>query len=319
MLPSLRPARASAEARITREIDAARAAGEKWATTCLNCDSALSGHFCAACGQRVVPPHPTMRELLGEALAEFAGWDGKVAETAKLLVTRPGALTCEYLAGRRARFIQPLRLYLTFSVLFFVLAAATPTLGGGGFTVSHKGTTGPGGKDPDVVVPISGRKLDTMTPEERKRMLTQVAAAPRLIRPMMRRVAVDPAGFQRGVFEAMPKALFILLPVFAGFLALFFRKRHFTEHLYFALHLHAFAFLALCLNEIFKFSGSRIVAFFAGLSALVWIVVYAHLAFRRVYRNSHAVTLLKEIGISALYMAAWIPTIVAVALWVARG
>jgi hypothetical protein len=309
----------SGDLRIAQEIAAARAEGESWAVKCLNCGAALSGHFCSTCGQRIVPPNPTIREVAGEALSEFAGWDGKVAETAKLLVLKPGALTCEYLAGRRVRYIQPLRLYLTFSVLFFILAAATPTIGGGGFNISHKGTTGPGGKDPDVVVPIAGRKMSAMTPEERKQILTQVASAPPLLRPMMRRVANDPGGFQRGVFEAMPKGLFILLPVFACFLAIFFRKRHFTEHLYFALHLHAFAFLALCLNEAFKFTGSRMISFFAGVTVLIWIVVYAHLAFRRVYGQSHIITLLKEIGIAALYIAASIPTIVGVALWVARG
>ena len=43
---------------------------------------------------------------------------------------------------------------------------------------------------------------------------------------------------------------------------------------------------------------SRLVAHVTGIAALLWIVVYAHLAFRRVYGQSHFVTLLKEIGIA---------------------
>ena len=306
------------DADIVAEIQAARAAGESWATRCLNCDSSLTGHFCAECGQRVVPPNPTVHELLGEAFAELSGWDGKVAATAKLLLRKPGALTCEYLAGRRASYIQPLRLYLTFSVAFFLMAAASPTLNtNSGFSIRNSGASAGRGSPPVVSVPITGGR--ELTPEQRKEILAQSASAPWIFRPLIRREATDPAEFKKQVFDAMPKGLFILLPVFAGILALFFWHRHFTEHLYFALHLHAFTFLALTLNELLKFTYSRALTGITGLVTLIWILVYAHLAFRRVYGNSHLVTFLKELGIAALYLLASIPTIVGVAIWVAAS
>lgn len=31
-----------------------------WARVCLNCDEPLTGRFCSRCGQRAVPPHPTV-------------------------------------------------------------------------------------------------------------------------------------------------------------------------------------------------------------------------------------------------------------------
>src|SRR5262245_26883211 len=99
-----------------------------WRTNCLNCGAALTGQFCAACGQRALPPHPTVRELAGDAFAEFSGWDGKFAETIRLLFTKPGELTRQWLEGRRVHFISPLRLYLTASLLFFLVAAAAPNL-----------------------------------------------------------------------------------------------------------------------------------------------------------------------------------------------
>ena len=52
---------------------------------CLNCGHELHGQFCSECGQRAVPPHPTVRELAGDAFAEFSGWDGKFAETIRRL------------------------------------------------------------------------------------------------------------------------------------------------------------------------------------------------------------------------------------------
>src|SRR5690349_13328403 len=79
---------------------------------CLNCGGPLSQRFCPACGQRAIDPNPTLGEFAHEAAEEFLHWDGKLAATFRLFFTRPGELTREYLAGRRARYLSPLRLYL---------------------------------------------------------------------------------------------------------------------------------------------------------------------------------------------------------------
>jgi hypothetical protein len=93
-------------------------------TRCENCGAVLGGPFCAQCGQRAIPPHPTVRELAGDAWNELVGWDGKFLRTVRLLVLRPGELTRSAIEGRRARFITPVRLYLICSVLYFVVSAA---------------------------------------------------------------------------------------------------------------------------------------------------------------------------------------------------
>jgi hypothetical protein len=71
--------------------------------------------------------------------------------------------------------------------------------------------------------------------------------------------------------------MFVLLPAFALGLAVLFRWRgfSFTEHLVFALHLHAFWFIVVAV----MMSG------FAWLIAIGLVVIpaYALLAFRRVY------------------------------------
>src|SRR5262245_42988326 len=93
---------------------------------CLNCGAELSGPFCSACGQRDIPPYPSVRELAVDAFWELSGWDGRFASTVRALVRRPGQLTLEFLEGRRARYISPLRLYLMCSLVYFVVAAAAP-------------------------------------------------------------------------------------------------------------------------------------------------------------------------------------------------
>src|SRR5688572_21262603 len=90
--------------------------------TCRNCDAPLSGAYCSRCGQKVAHLQVSLHEFVHEATHELLHLDGKIVRTLKLLLFAPGALTNEFLAGRRARHIGPLRLYLTGSLLFFTVA-----------------------------------------------------------------------------------------------------------------------------------------------------------------------------------------------------
>jgi hypothetical protein len=253
-----------------------------------------------------------LRELFGEAFAEFSGWDGKFAETIRSLVRRPGFLTLEFLAGRRMRHISPLRLYLSSSLVFFLLADAAPNL-----KTSFIGLR----PSPGAIVlqkdDSPPKDAALLTPEERAEILRQLETSPAYIRPLMRQALQDPKALQANIFAAMPKALFALLPVFALIVSLFYRGRRFADHLYFAIHLHAFVFVALILNDLVKFTRLPALSMVCGILALLWLPTYAHFAFRRVYGGSQLSTLLRELGISALYAAASVPAVVAVAVWVA--
>jgi hypothetical protein len=91
---------------------------------CPNCGRNLDGEFCGGCGQKVTPLNPTTTQFLRDFAHEFWDVDSRIVRTARLLLTRPGFLTGEYFEGRRARYVSPLRLYLAFSVLFFLVSAA---------------------------------------------------------------------------------------------------------------------------------------------------------------------------------------------------
>lgn len=57
--------------------------------------------------------------MLVDVLNEFLNWDSKFFSTIGLLILKPWHLTNEFLAGRRVRYLHPLRLYLLISILFF--------------------------------------------------------------------------------------------------------------------------------------------------------------------------------------------------------
>ena len=90
---------------------------------CRNCQTTIEGTFCPNCGQKDVDLERALGELVGEVLRETLDVDGRTWRTLRTLFLQPGALTREYLLGRRRSYTPPLRLYLAISVSFFVLMA----------------------------------------------------------------------------------------------------------------------------------------------------------------------------------------------------
>lgn len=275
---------------------------------CLNCGTPLGGPFCRACGQRDIPPYPSVRELAVDAFSELSGWDGRFVGTVRALFRQPGMLTREFLEGRRVRYISPLRLYLLASLVYFVLAAAAPTIRlESGKTVGLQVgiiTTGPPESRPERLANAASAALQSrqaLTATKRQEALADIENAPPILQPLLQRAVEDPAGFRSGVFKALPRLLFVLLPVLAAIVALFYRGRKYPEHLYFAIHLNAFIFLAVAATQLVKFTREPAAVLVASVAALISLPIYATLALRRVYGGSLVATLLKEVAIATIY------------------
>jgi Protein of unknown function (DUF3667) len=86
---------------------------------CENCGAPMAGPFCAQCGQAAVDYRRSFRHVIVDVLDSFLNWDSKFFATIGLLIARPWHLTNQFLAGRRVRYVHPLRLYLLVSILFF--------------------------------------------------------------------------------------------------------------------------------------------------------------------------------------------------------
>jgi len=88
-------------------------------THCENCGAPLTGHYCGQCGQAAVDYRRSFRHVIADVLDSFLNWDSKFFATIALLILKPWRLTNEFLAGKRVRYVNPLRLYLLASILFF--------------------------------------------------------------------------------------------------------------------------------------------------------------------------------------------------------
>jgi hypothetical protein len=93
--------------------------GPRRLTRCENCGAQLTGHYCAQCGQAAIDYRRSFRHVVADVLDSFLNWDSKFFTTIALLILKPWRLTNEFLAGKRVRYVNPLRLYLLASILFF--------------------------------------------------------------------------------------------------------------------------------------------------------------------------------------------------------
>ena len=95
---------------------------DKPLTHCENCGAPLTGEFCAKCGQHAIDYRRSIFRVLLDAADSFLNWDTKFLHTVNQLLIRPWHLTNDFNAGRRARYVHPLRLYLIASIVFFLVA-----------------------------------------------------------------------------------------------------------------------------------------------------------------------------------------------------
>ncbi len=90
-------------------------------THCENCGRALDGPYCAQCGQPAIDYRRSFGSLLVDAADAFFNLDARFFQSFGLLLIKPWQLTNEFVEGKRARHVHPLRVYLIASVLFFLV------------------------------------------------------------------------------------------------------------------------------------------------------------------------------------------------------
>ena len=279
---------------------------------CLNCGHAAEGNFCANCGQEHKDHAVALRPLISDLLAEIISWDSKLVRTLVPLVIRPGFLTNEYNVGRRIGYLSPLKLYLTVSVLFFLVLAWKAPLNKQNIVISPGGVSffPRGGKAP---APASRTAAEY---DARQRALPPARRDPPLAATMIHhlfKAKQSPQAFVSAILGDIPKMMFFLLPLFAVSLKLLYlrTRRLYVEHLVFLLHVHAFAFLALAPLLLAPL-------LWRGLFVGAVLPVYVALALRAVYKQGWPKTLVKfcllGLGYVVLLALCFVGTTL-VALW----
>ena len=110
---------------------------ERKEKVCLNCGTNLAGRYCHVCGQENLEPKETVWGLVSHFFNDITHFDGKFFSTVKYLIIRPGFLSSEYIKGRRAGYLHPIRMYIFTASFFFIIffSIFNPT----GFLKNEKG------------------------------------------------------------------------------------------------------------------------------------------------------------------------------------
>jgi hypothetical protein len=129
-------------------------------------------------------------------------------------------------------------------------------------------------------------------------------------------LATDPAALNQPLSAWIPRVLFLLVPVFAGLLALFHlglqKSFLFVDHLVPSLNVHSFGFVALMIGAIAaQFVSSTLI----GWATLFAVLAYVVVALRRFYGQSRLRTGVKFVAVTSLYIFFFlIPSLIAVLL-----
>lgn len=307
---------------------------------CLNCGTPLAGKYCVECGQPnhnyVAPLWETIEEFFGSHF----GFDTKFFHSIVPLLIRPGFLTREYCVGRRERYIKPLRLYLFSSILFFFCAGMflpSPQLdlhpqNTTARTAAEraddrkqltdamnqiKNAQGMSDIQKTAVIAALQGRLDATNGDKTGTAVSipdtksksggdadiNLGKSPfaQKLTAKIRKIKEDPQGFDNELlYHAVPKLMFVFLPLVALLLKLFYirRKHLYMEHLIFTLHCHALFFMALLAGVLVislttHYGWPAEIKDWTGTFIKWYLVIYLFLALRNFYQQSWLKTLVK--------------------------
>ena len=268
--------------------------------TCPNCDTPLNGQYCSNYGQRQGRYDQVFTQLIGEALGDLFRPDARVTKTLLSLCFRPGQLIDEFLAGARSRYVSPVRLYLVASILLFLLFTIGPDerskqvdqadhaeLHDDIMKINFDGANGP---------------LTQYVQEQAFKIAALVESNPQLL-------------FDQYI-DVLATIMFFLLPIFALFVTLFYRKSHFfyIEHLIVCVHLQSFIYMALSLLLVLGFLGTKYVLW-VEYAIQLWIPIYIFMSLRVVYQQNYALTIFKYVILATVYFSLCLMALLANFIW----
>jgi len=92
-------------------------------TSCLNCGHPLdiSDKYCPNCGQLNSTKRLSFTDFFNEFFANFFAYDSRFRRTLTAMLFHPGKISKDYIQGKRERYANPFRFYLSVSIIFFII------------------------------------------------------------------------------------------------------------------------------------------------------------------------------------------------------
>jgi hypothetical protein len=299
---------------------------------CSNCDAPLHGKYCYACGQPVDGLVRHFSSVMGDVMDSVLNIDARIVHTLLPLYFRPGKLTQDYFAGKRARYVTPFRLVFFLAIIAFLAIQILLRTGASDFVLYKTSpATGTSPATQDKNFANGNITFNDKVVWNHETMPWHVGGMPGFAndwlndsienaRNNLHHLNSGNAVEQKttaqhltgGLLAVAPQVLFVLLPVFALLLKLFyvFKRRLYMEHLIVAMHSHAFIMLSLLVLvtvDLLRSAVATHVPFIGSLlgmlraAAWIWMLAYLLIMQKRVYRQGWWMTALKYVVIGIFY------------------
>ena len=306
----------------------------KKSENCLNCKTFISdANYCSNCGQINTDKKLPVRHFVKDLFGDVFTIDSKFFRSIFPLILKPGHLTNEYLVGRRANYIYPIRLYIFTTFLFFFVITINTKID----QQNLENTTQTSSVSSDSVEVILNKYGDFIPEDVKQQIISELDSsmveknedsnikfsvgqadssknkfAQYLINKGKYLSSMGKQGgklFWKEVINQIPKVLFLLLPLFALFLKILYLRRKilYIEHLIFSLHFHTFIFLYLLLAIFFPY-------WYVILLIIIGIFTHLFISMKNVYQQSIFKTLLKMHFALFLYFVILVPAFVLLVL-----
>jgi len=266
---------------------------------CPNCDSKITGKYCANCGQKVTDLHPSLKTMIHDFFSDLFAFDSRFYRTFYPLIFKPGFLTSEYILGRRVLYVPPFRIYLFISFLLFlsltlfnIQIVKIGTSSSDVKTIPGK-EFGESVKQDSTQVKENSQSSDQENENISSRFFKNLELA-----------SGDPQKINTIFVDRIPQIMFFLVPFFALLLKFFYYRADYVylHHLVFSLHFHAFIFLIMLTNVIFTtLLQSNIPAIL-----LLFVPVYLFIGMRKVFHQSKMRTFVKFLFLGFFYLTSLI-------------
>ncbi len=296
-------------------------------TDCLNCGTEVKDKYCPHCGQPNYEPRESFRHIMTHFVTDYLHLDEKFFSSLKYLLFSPGKLTNEYNSGRRMTYVHPFRLYIFITIVFFIVQGVNSNEnklklkqieenGDTTIMISPAMETDVDTAQGEVNMDYSWSEVEDTTVEQYEKRQAALPEAERddFFRSYFNKKTIIANQQKFNLSEKImqnfqhniPKMMFLILPVFALILQIFFRRKklYYVEHFYHSVYLHCFFYLyRLAFVIPFKFlpetwkEGINLVM-------IIGLAVYFYRSLIKVYNDNAILTIVKGVFVIALYFVA---------------
>ena len=290
---------------------------------CKNCETLFEGKYCPNCGQSVFEYERPFRFLIADFTGNIFAFDTRFWSSLKALTLKPGRLSKDFIQGKRARYMPPFRFFIFTSFLFFLVFSSYL---GKAVVVSDKDkqevykalqqtdSTAVKTQTKTVLDSLEGNELFTTKTDSTQNALnnltinfsadkdnTDIDEVERL-KKAVRTVIENPKIYMNSFLKFLSWSLFLLLPVYALILWLFFRKTtpYYYSHLILAVNQHSFWFLILTVVFTFQYLLPER-DFELELYLLYLLPLHTFLGYKQLYNRGWLRSLSKSLGIAITY------------------